>query len=335
LTVLVPWLIGSNLLRGSFLHPTDSGVWDTDVRTTGSYFLADWIGGCAVLLLGASVVILIGKWKYRETTIIAGIAVAVLAVAFVLPASYTHWRNAENASIDALRSTQNPAGTGARGCGSGVELVLTDANGQQALYQTFQTGVLTEKRGLLGDQQPDTCGSVDVYEGWKYVTTVSLPDGQSVLQRGYFDQNMGVSGGPSVAEAFVWVFTSSNELLGFGLATPDQVWRIGGAFDPEDPHYGTAVLPGGINIYVPRGGGAPGSYLEVYNGVTGSHSVSLNPCVTGGYMTELQDPTDSPPEGAGVGPGVLVSCEISENETQRLWVMDAGGIFNVDGVQVG
>ncbi|KQO98736.1 hypothetical protein [Leifsonia sp. Leaf264] len=327
-TVLAPWLIGLNLLRGSVLHPTSPEVWDTEVREMGRYFPSDWLGGCVVILLLAAAIILIGRWTYRLTTVILAFAVVALTLAFVLPASTSAWESAEASSAVNLRTTAGP--DGAPSCGSGDPLILNNTDGDQALYQASEVNVLTERKDILGGQEPDTCGSIEIYEGWEHFTTVPLPDGQSILQLGYGDRALGVSGGPSIAEGFAWAFTSGNELDGFALTAPETVWRIGGAYDPENQ----AVLSGGANIYVPRGAGAPGAHLDAHNGVSGALGVSFDPCATGGYMTDLFNTSDEPPPATGGGPGVLVYCRLDDDNVQMLWVMDAGGIFDEAGTKV-
>lgn len=239
-TVLVPWLIGKFFLRDS-VHDRLGGVYDLAARDDGRYFQADWFGGVGVLLVLAAVIVLIGSWRRRASTVTAALVVGVFAGAVVLPASADRWTDAEWETLQVLASTSYPFGERWATCGSRTFDVLGEDGGAYHHFQVWTARTVGA----------DTCNRLEVYDGWRKIGEVTLPAGETFQATGEVSGGWALwtFTGTSAADSGVVTTTSTGHIVGLVLGTPDEMWRVpaaGAALSYHDAGLVIATIEQGL-----------------------------------------------------------------------------------------
>lgn len=167
-TVLVPWLLGAFVLRGSALigHTYDATVFDGAVRKNGAYFMADWTGGCTVIAVIIAAFVLLRSWTGRSLTIIVALLVATGAIGVLRPFSMQRWAEAEARAASELKTTAFPFDSHFFSCGSAQ--VVTQSNEPYSLFTTRLAGSSTT-----------FCNRVELYRGWRRIAVKNLDKGQN------------------------------------------------------------------------------------------------------------------------------------------------------------
>lgn len=252
-TVLLPWLLGRFVLRDTPIHPWVQGVYDTAARGNGPYFLADWLGGVAVLVTLAAAIVVAGRWHRRASTLVPALLLGVLALAFVLPASRDHWRTAESDTVTRLATTAYPFSEHWATCG-GQSFMITEGTTTRAVQ--VYTAVA---QGAPG------CNRLVVYDGWHEIGQATLPSGeQFTADGGLFGGSWDVwpVQGTSAQDTGVVTTTATGDLVGLVLASPNQLWRA--------PTAGASLNFHEAGLFLATfGEGQPGSRVDALQPLTG------------------------------------------------------------------
>lgn len=254
-TVLVPWLVGRFILRDGPLHPRAGGVYDEAARDTGAYFGADWLGGVGVLVLLAAAAVLLGSWRRRASTVVPALVLGGFAIAVVLPASGDHWADAEAETVTRLATTPFPFGDHWATCGGETFEVPDGTRTRTLQVYTARTS------GASG------CDRLVTYDGWREIATVTLPSGETLSMAGgsfsaFESWEVTRFEGTSPADTGVLTVTTTGDLIGLVLATPDQIWRAPTAGAELEYH------PAGL-VLASYGVGQLGARVEAIDPLTG------------------------------------------------------------------
>lgn len=168
-TIYVPFVLGRLVRRSQLLRPTGEGVFRTDLRDAGGYFLADWSAGCVVvLLLASSLVLLRRPWRGRLSRVLLAMAIAVLCIGVLAPYTARQWSDQEAITASRLRSTEYPRGSAPGVCGRAsipIGQSLVDPGSPDTTYTLFVTDSNTRTAG---------CDQVELWAGWTKRKTVPL-----------------------------------------------------------------------------------------------------------------------------------------------------------------
>ncbi len=178
-TVLVPWLIGTQTRDGAF-RQQDPDVFETSVRDAGRYFSSDWAAGSGWVAIAVGVMLLLGAAYGRQVygLSLGYVAVALLVVAagpMLIGMSARAWSRAETASAYDLYTQPVPSDRmTCPGVGPADDVVDV---GYGAFELNAGTGVAWRAQ-LRTLDPPDETGVPElglcVYSGWNYAGTVSL-----------------------------------------------------------------------------------------------------------------------------------------------------------------
>lgn len=163
-TVLVPWLLGRFLLRDNALRPLSSTVYDTAIRTNGTYFLSDWLAGMCLLFVVLALFLILRPWSLRVGFVVVGFVALVVGAGVFGPVSAHLWNSDEGLSADRLETTAYPWSDTKFECDS------ESATFGGALWQAHTA----RTQGLAGG-----CDRVVIYRGWEPVGWAQLKSGQT------------------------------------------------------------------------------------------------------------------------------------------------------------
>ncbi|HWJ84595.1 MAG TPA: hypothetical protein VNR62_04155 [Cellulomonas sp.] len=159
-TVLATWGLG-RLTHGWWLRGTAPDVYDTTARSTGDYFLTDWLWGSFVALALLALFLVLRPWSHRVTSVVLGVLIGV-GSAFVLAQSLDRWDQAEAATEVTLRTTPYPWEDSWYSCGWDA---WTDGSGT----------VWSVHTGRHSGESYESCSFAVVHEGWREVARLDIP----------------------------------------------------------------------------------------------------------------------------------------------------------------
>lgn len=170
-TVLVPWLIGSKMLRDTLWRPQGTWLTNTSTREPGDYFTNDYLAGLTVITLLAAVVLLVSGLRNprrRAGRLITAIALAALATFAIIPEVGPQWRGAELATAARNNTTvRDPV------CDDSPNGAPTaDFVGDEGMGHTWTAASFGPRS--FGSSGP--CTSIEVWDGITYVATTTTPE---------------------------------------------------------------------------------------------------------------------------------------------------------------
>ncbi|HEY3511041.1 protein kinase [Kribbella sp. NPDC051137] len=205
-TVLVPWLAGRYLLRGSWPRRDSPAVYDFDARRGGAYFLTDWVTGCLLVGVLVAAFILLRPWRRRVAmVVVAALGLGAMwhwGVAYV----QREWNKQELVTADILRSTPYPFDSKYYTCGSAsmtAERRNADGHDETTAYSLFTA----RTKGSTSQ----ACDRVEFWEGWHRVRTFTLRAPQYVDSNA-FSGAVNVTQNTTVAKTVFTVQTRSGKV---------------------------------------------------------------------------------------------------------------------------
>jgi hypothetical protein len=295
----VPWLIGKFALRDMALRTASGVVYNIAARQNGTYFLSDWLAGCASLLLIAGTVVAIGRWRNRTSTLITSALLFGLVLGVIIPTSLSSWAEAEQQTAGILEST-SPPNIGSP-CGPSATFTLEDAHGSATAW-TIAGG--------------DGCHSLEIYKGWKHQSPVQLPRGLAIggvsrvlhaTQETYSIVGDGTVGGSAVIG-----FASNGEVFGFPVSNSKAIWRFtgGSQLNGSQPPFIVASagmdrnfagpFPGGRYLYIPRRLETHQAYVDVVDTLRGKIIGQKRVCPSSTVMLGARANADGNSPAVGV-----------------------------------
>jgi hypothetical protein len=175
ITVIGPWLLGHNLLRDRWPRREAAGVFESEARDAGAYFLTDWVTGCLVVAVLVSAFILFRPWRKRTSTLVVAAVLLGTTWWWGRPFVEQEWNRQEQATITTLRSTAYPFEEHYSSCGK-ASVTFTSKQVDRTKPDVVYTLFTAKTRSNTGD----LCNMLEFYEGWRRAKTIVLPGGQYV-----------------------------------------------------------------------------------------------------------------------------------------------------------
>ncbi|MEV6414974.1 protein kinase [Kribbella sp. NPDC051718] len=172
ITVIVPWLLGHNLLRDRWPRREAAGVFESEARDAGAYFLTDWVTGCLVVAVLVAAFILVRPWRKRTSTLVVAAVLLGSTWWWGKPFVEQEWNRQEQATIRALRSTPYPFEKHYSSCGKASVTFTSkqvDRTKPDVVYTLFAANTRSNTAGR--------CNMLEFYEGWRRAKTIVLPTG--------------------------------------------------------------------------------------------------------------------------------------------------------------
>ena len=283
-TVLVPWLIGTNVLRDSAFRPTSSLVYSISNRHREAYFLTDYLAGLAVTTVIAGVLLALTallRIRHRICRLLLGVALVALSLAVLTPFSAKAWVVAEQATAHTEATSTTTEDWHDEACATAFPTVSLESAGVVHVWSVAP-------KYNEGD---GSCTVVEIWDGLRLVNTVKTPN----LRGGH----LAIVAGTSADDSYVQFIgrgpvqncrsskcQPEHEIAGgFSLVATEVEWKYSsrfGARSTEDDIVESAISLPGVGM------------VALENPETSAGSATAFDPATGAVLWRAHCPADFP-----------------------------------------